>query len=621
MKTERNSLLGELVFPVILLCALILLILVVYGVEITLVTDELVNVVTPAQARAWQATNGNQALSIGGFNASRGGSGSFPAGDFFTDARTAITETYPAVSFPAFGTLTQQEIEDVDILILSSNTGEDSAILPLSSQEQSALTAFVESGGCTVILADNDSYDSNAQQANKSLTEPFDVSTSGTFSGPLIAKVSNTTNNPITSGPQGSITSFIQSSPGGITNLGTYATSAAANELGFALAFIERGLLGTGSGPVAVYSDHDSFKSASAGGYFQSNRELFLNTIAFCLNKSKVYLPSVHNTNTCTLNKTTTGLMKENENWCEDTLITGTVEIPSGVILRIQPGVTIRFQQHRTNILHSQEPSLFAPRSFQSQSVSIVVFGRLTANGTADKQIVFTSGHEVPGTRDWDSIAIEEGGQVDLDHVVLEHGYFGLQVNTPTSQASVNQSTFRYVTTTGIATGDHPINGPIIVSDSQFLECGREAIDTYQDQNIIIRRNVFSDNFVAIMSVGSSVVIESNLFVKNSRGIGIVENGDPKIIGNEFTENTGSAIFATEVSPLIAYNNLESNLFNIYLEQSVLGVSAENNWWGSSQVGAIEALIWDGNDDPGLGLVDYVPFADNAFDLDVPQIK
>ena len=56
MKTERNSLLGELVFPVILLCALILLILVVYGVEITLVTDELVNVVTPAQARAWQAT-------------------------------------------------------------------------------------------------------------------------------------------------------------------------------------------------------------------------------------------------------------------------------------------------------------------------------------------------------------------------------------------------------------------------------------------------------------------------------------------------------------------------------------------------------------------------------------
>jgi hypothetical protein len=177
------------------------------------------------------------------------------------------------------------------------------------------------------------------------------------------------------------------------------------------------------------------------------------------------------------------------------------------------------------------------------------------------------------------------------------------------------------VTTTGIATGDHPINGPIIISDSQFLDCGREAIDTYQNQNIIIRHNVFSDNYVAIMSVGSSVAIESNLFIKNIRGIGIVENGDPKIIGNQFTDTTGPAIFVTDASPLITYNNMESNLFNIHLEKSLLGVFAENNWWGSSEVGTIEALIWDGKDDPTLGFVDYVPYAANAFNLDVPQVK
>jgi hypothetical protein len=313
--------------------------------------------------------------------------------------------------------------------------------------------------------------------------------------------------------------------------------------------------------------------------------------------------------------------MTEDENWCEDVLITGSVEIPSEVNLTIQPEVTIRFREQGNNMLSSQEHPSKAPPRLQPQSTSIVVFGTLNAHGTADKPIVFTSGNEAPGPRDWDSIAVEEGGKVELEHVVLENGYFGLQVNTPTSQAAVSHSTIRHVTTTGIATGDHPINGPIIISDSQFLDCGREAIDTYQNQNIIIRHNVFSDNYVAIMSVGSSVAIESNLFIKNIRGIGIVENGDPKIIGNQFTDTTGPAIFVTDASPLITYNNMESNLFNIHLEKSLLGVFAENNWWGSSEVGTIEALIWDGKDDPTLGFVDYVPYAANAFNLDVPQVK
>jgi parallel beta-helix repeat protein len=204
---------------------------------------------------------------------------------------------------------------------------------------------------------------------------------------------------------------------------------------------------------------------------------------------------------------------------------------------------------------------------------------------------------------------------------VLEHGYFGLQVNTPTSQAAIRHATFRHVTETGIATGDHPIDGPIVVSDSRFLDCGREAIDTYRDQNIVVRHNVFSDNYVAIMSVGSSVIIESNLFTGNIRGIGIVESGNPTIVGNEFTDTDGAAIFVTDASPLIAYNNLYTNTFNLQLEASTLGVTAENNWWGSADADAIAASIWDGVDDPALGFVDFEPYALDPCDLDVPEYE
>jgi hypothetical protein len=47
-------------------------------------------------------------------------------------------------------------------------------------------------------------------------------------------------------------------------------------------------------------------------------------------------------------------------------------------------------------------------------------------------------------------------------------------------------------------------------------------------------------------------------------------------------------------------------------------MSAEGNWWGSSDAATIDQSIWDGKDDPALGLVDYEPYALQPFALDVP---
>jgi parallel beta-helix repeat protein len=621
MKAKRTSLAPNQAFTAIRLSvALVLLMLTIQVKGIDNIPDHPSSGAARAQSRVLPSQAANGSLTIGGFDLSRGGLGSFPSGDYFIDARAAITETYPTISFSAFSTVTQQATANLDVLVLNSATDEHSAILPLSNQEQDALTNYVELGGCAIVILDNDSFHASAPQANESLIQPFGLEITGTLSGQLIALVSDPSISPITAGPYGTVSSFIQNQPGGLTNLGPYATGIATNRLGNALAVIERDLMVEGSGPVVFYSDNDTFKSASAGGYFQSNRELFLNTITSCLSTHTVYLPAAHQDIACTVNKTTSGRMAENEIWCDDVLVTGFVEIPPGVNLTIQPGTTIRFTAQSNNQHSNQGDSLETPSTVHTQSTSIVVFGELDARGTPDRPIVFTSASDAPGTRDWESIAIE-GGTVDLDHVVIEHGYFGLQLNTPTSQASVRHSTFRHVTTTGIATGNHPINGPIIVSDSEFVDCGREAIDTYRNQNFIVRHNVFSDNYVAIMSVGSSITIESNLFVRNSRGIGVVESANPTIIGNEFTNNTGAAIFVTDAFPLITYNNLSANLFNLQLEGSALGVTAKNNWWGSSEIETIKDSIWDGSDDPALGLVDFEPYAMDAFELDIPEYQ
>ena len=321
------------------------------------------------------------------------------------------------------------------------------------------------------------------------------------------------------------------------------------------------------------------------------------------------------------INKTTSGRMMEDEVWRGDILITGDVQVPQEVTLTVEPGATIRFTAQSDDQHGDEEYSPEDPSTIHAIMISILVLGVLDAQGTPDQPIVFTSDSDVPGPMDWQSITIEDSGMAVLDYVVIEHSYFGLQLNSPSLRASINHSTIRDVTTCGICTGDHPIDEPIIISNSRFIRCGREAIDTYRDQNIMVHHNVFSDNYVAIMSVGSSIAIESNLFIGNIRGIGVVEGGNPTIIGNEFTESDGAAIFVTNASPIIMNNNIYANLSNMELEGSELGVTAENNWWGSTDIETIEELILDGKDNPSLGVIDFEPYATAAFALDVPEYE
>jgi len=320
-------------------------------------------------------------------------------------------------------------------------------------------------------------------------------------------------------------------------------------------------------------------------------------------------------------NRTTSGRVAGDETWRGDVLITGDVEIPQGVTLTIEPGTRIRFTAQSDDQHGEEEYSPEDPSTIHATMISILVLGELDAQGTPDQPIVFTSDSEEPGLMDWMSIAVEDGGTLVLDHVVIEHSYFGLQLNSPVLRVSVSQSTIRDVTTCGICTGAHPIEEPVIISDSRFIRCGREAIDTYWDQNITVQHNVFSENYVAIMSVGSSITIEGNLFINNSRGIGVVEGGTPNITGNEFTQNQGAAIFVTDASPTVTNNNIHDNMFNFQMEGGSRDVVATNNWWGSADSEVIEDSIHDGRDDPSLGIVDFEPYANEAFRLDIPEYE
>ncbi len=315
---------------------------------------------------------------------------------------------------------------------------------------------------------------------------------------------------------------------------------------------------------------------------------------------------------------TTSGEMTGDEVWRGDVLITGDVHVQAGVTLTIEPGTVVRFTA-QSDDQSSEEYVPEDPSTRPYAMGEILVSGVIDAQGTPDELIVFTSDSDTPGEMDWQSIHLEGSGSATLSYVVVENGYFGLQLSSPSVQATVTNSQFRDTTTCCICGHGPAIDGPIMITNNQFTGCGREAIDTYPDQNIIILNNVFADNYVGIMSVGSAVTIENNLFINNGRGIGVIENGTPTISGNEFTGCEGAAIFITDAFPIITHNNMHGNLMNLQIEVSGGDVLAEDNWWGSVDMAAIQESIFDGRDDPALGVVDFEPYAMEAFDLDVPH--
>jgi parallel beta-helix repeat protein len=330
------------------------------------------------------------------------------------------------------------------------------------------------------------------------------------------------------------------------------------------------------------------------------------------------------------INQTTSGTVPQDEIWRGEILITGDIEIPSGVTLTVEPGTTVHFTAQRddrssggTEDLAIPERIYFPndPPAIPANMIVIIVRGTLVASGTTDHPIIFTSDSATPSLTDWQSIAIEGDGKLTLEYATLEYNYWGIQLNSNQPDVIITHDTFRHIATCGICTGSHPIETQVVIADDTFQDCHHEGVDGHGDQNLIVRHNLFLDSVVGVVANdGSTILIEDNIFRNNRTGISINHNGNgPTIRGNEFSRNTFFAIWLWENSTAtIIGNNFLYNTGNIGVGNSNLNVNAGNNWWGTSNDSEIRYLIQDGQDLPGLGIVDYKPFATGPFTLGTP---
>lgn len=218
------------------------------------------------------------AFVVGGFDAPRGGFESLAPGEdsaLASDIQTA----YPGTTFQFSNTLTPAFLGGVNVVILGVATTDLSAITPLSSAEQSALSGFVLHGGTALIFTDNSGFSFDAPEANASLVAPFGVTVTGNLAGNLTASIIKPTG-PLTS-PFGPVSAFQTSFPGYYSNIGSGEDLAniSNNPAEPAVDYFAPAVLGPTSGAVVLFSDSNAMVAGDA--LTSTNLDLMLNAFNF----------------------------------------------------------------------------------------------------------------------------------------------------------------------------------------------------------------------------------------------------------------------------------------------------------------------------------------------------
>lgn len=126
--------------------------------------------------------------------------------------------------------------------------------------------------------------------------------------------------------------------------------------------------------------------------------------------------------------------------------------------------------------------------------------------------------------------------------------------------------------------------------------------------NAVISNNIISNcqTGIRFRTTDNSPIIENNLITNCTQTSIVIESGS-FIIQNNTITNNGVGIQPSPSSTII-YNNIQNNNQSISLVGISNDVNATYNWWGTTDIQAINQTIYDFKYDFNLGKVNFVPF-------------
>ena len=181
------------------------------------------------------------------------------------------------------------------------------------------------------------------------------------------------------------------------------------------------------------------------------------------------------------------------------------------------------------------------------------------------------------------------------------------------------------------AAGESTIEWNSILNNGCGIGVGKivgTSFDSYMfgEVNPIIRDNTIANNYVGIggpifngnTAIGTNVAtgetkIERNFITNNTYGLALGAMGSIRknTIANSLV---GISIYDTSAifSPHMSSNNFENYRQNSIYLSGPKDVTAEENWWGTTDTQSINGSIHDKKTESYLGEVDFIPFLTTA---------
>lgn len=230
--------------------------------------------------------------------------------------------------------------------------------------------------------------------------------------------------------------------------------------------------------------------------------------------------------------------------------VIGNITVPAGQTLTIEEGVEVKFDGYYI----------------------LTVNGTLSANGTNDKYIKFTSNNTSPSKKDWNQIVIN--GISKMDYCIIEYGRAknddNIGIINVTGNLTITNSIVRNSEQSAISIRNA---GEVVVQKNKIHDCAY-GFSVYSTGIVVIEDNeIFNHSIIGInIHESSSQSVFKNNIVYNCVFDAIQVQGTYKIERN-ILFNSGVGINAVYDKPTLINNTIFSNKYGISIYDNLSRVA------------------------------------------------
>lgn len=251
------------------------------------------------------------------------------------------------------------------------------------------------------------------------------------------------------------------------------------------------------------------------------------------------------------------GMYIGNQVWSGEIIITG----DTGIIgnLTVLPGTVVTFEvgddrgwgdEVEKDGFNDNDPTRL--KSYTTTHASLFVLRKLLAQGTKDKNIVFTSAAEKPYLADWESIVWQGDGSI-IDNVIVEYTRNGLNPTGKQPNSVIQRSISRHAMWGAISAA----NSNIKIINNHLSDAGHEGIDLKSNGNQEVAGNSIEDCHTGIASIAGSQIIKNNTITNCGDGVYIDPKSSAISIGNTFVSapegSTREWRYGSYIIPIFGY--------------------------------------------------------------------